>query len=246
MIVTVDNNLYSHWVRLGVGFDSIPSQSAVMPENLLTCSYPVLSQTPRLFWAIASWLAVHHQLVNGRLLAKELETLNDQESAIAGVLMSVALDMNPTATSLRQATEHCRPISVKRVLFEQFVRVPVLAELAREESMTLFEKWGFWHNQVSDKRDAIRPVAWLIRNCPELRIRSILGASLDAEVMNRVLLQPQTATDLMAVLPYTYASIHEAATRLSDRGLLARRTRGRAVVLFVPQGIGKWLEKIPA
>lgn len=238
--------LHAQWAGLGIGFESEHSQAVVMPERLLSISYPLMPGNPRLFWAVASWLAVHHQMVNGRLLAKELKTLNTQDSAIAGVLLSVALELNPTATTLAQAVENCMPTTERTIFFDQYRQVPALAEIVKDESLSLFGEWGFWHNQISDKRDAIRPVSWLIRTCPELRIRSLLGANLDAEIILQVLLQAQTATELMAGLPYTYAAIHEAATRLSDRGLLSRTSMGRAVVLNVPSGIRDWLERIPA
>ena len=234
------------WEQLGIGFESDASQAVVLPERLLSISYPLMPRNPRLFWAVASWLAVHHQMVNGRLLVKELKALNIQDSAIAGVLLSVALELNPMASTLAQAVKHCVPTKDQDVLFDQNRQIPALAAIVRDESLALFIDWGFWHNQISDKRDAIRPVSWLIRTCPELRIRSLLGATLDAEIMMHVLVQAQTATDLMDDLPYTYAAIHEAATRLSDRGLLSRQSRGRAVVLDVPSGISKWLSKIPA
>ncbi len=243
---SIEDCLYSQWARIGVGFDVDPAQVTVSAESLLARTCSAASDSPRLFWAAASWLAIHHQLVNGRLLAKELKTLENQFSAVAGAILSVAIELNPTASTLDQAISHCSPLKGKRVLFAQYAINPILTEYARRESFELFERWGFWHNQISDKRDAIRPVSWIIKACPDLRIRSILGASLDAEIMHQVLLQPLSATALKNRLPYTYASIHEAASRLCDRGLLKKRAQGRALVLHVPSNIEKWLDKISA
>lgn len=243
---SIDENLYAQWARVGVGFDIAPAKPTVSVECLLTQTCSVAADSPRLFWAAASWLAVHHQLANGRLLAKELENLDVHDSAIAGAMLNVALELNPTASTLGQSISHCSPLPDKSVLFSQYANNLVLAEYARRESLELFERWGFWHNQISDKRDAIRPIAWIIKTCPDLRIRSILGASLDAEIMHQALLHPLSATALMGKLPYTYAAIHEAASRLCDRGLLIRRAEGRAVVLHVPSNIRKWINKIPA
>lgn len=243
---SIENYLYSQWTRIGVGFDLDPAQETVSVESLFIQTCSVASEFPRLFWAAASWLSVHHQLVNGRLLAKELETLDSQFSAVAGAILSVAIELNPTASTLDKVTLHCRPLRGKRVLFAQYANNLVLAEYAKKESLKLFNEWGFWHNQISDKRDAIRPISWIIKACPDLRIRSVLGASLDAEIMYLNLLHPMSATALMSRLPYTYASIHEAASRLCDRGLLKKRAQGRALVLHVPSNIKKWLDKIPA
>ena len=241
-----ENNLYSQWARIGVGFDVDPPREDVSVESLFTRTSKVASDFPRMFWSAASWLAVHHQLVNGRLMAKELETLESQYSAVAGAILRVAIELNPTASTLDQVILHCSPLRRKRVLFAQYANNLVLAEYAKKESLELFDGWGFWHNQISDKRDAIRPISWIIKACPDLRIRSILSASLDAEIMHQVLLQPLSATALMNRLPYTYASIHEAASRLCDRGLLKKRAEGRALVLHVPKNIKRWLDKIPA
>jgi len=241
----MDMDLYAQWARIGVGFDIAPVQTTVSVESLLAQTCSVASDSPRLFWGAASWLATHHQLVNGRLLAKKLENLDVYGSAVAGAILNVALELNPTASTLGQAILHCGPLPDRSVLFSQYANNLVLAEYARRESLELFEKWGFWHNQISDKRDAIRPIAWIIKTCPDLRIRSLLGASLDAEIMYQVLLHPLSATALMNRLPYTYASIHEAASRLCDRGLLIKRAEGRALVLHVPPNIREWLDKIP-
>ena len=243
---SIENYLYSQWTRIGVGFDLDPAQETVSVESLFIQTCSVASDIPRLFWAAASWLSVHHQLVNGRLLVKELENLGIHESPVAGAILNVALELNPTASTLDQAMVHCIPSPDKRVLFSQYANNRILTEYARRESIELFNRWGFWHNQISDKRDAIRPIAWIIKYCPDLRIRSILGASLDAEIMYLNLLHPLSATALMSRLPYTYASIHEAASRLCDRGLLKKRAQGRALVLHVPSNIKKWLDKIPA
>jgi len=241
-----ENYLYSQWARIGVGFDSNPTQASASVESLFTRTCLAASDFPRLFWAAASWLAVHHQLVNCRLLAKRLETLDSQFSAVAGAILSVAIELNPTASTLDQVSLHCSPLRGKRVLFAQYANNLVLADYAKKESLKLFDEWGFWHNQISDKRDAIRPISWIIKACPDLRIRSVLGASLDAEIMHHVLISPLSATALMNKLPYTYASIHEAASRLCGRGLLRKRAQGRALVLHVPENIKRWLDKIPA
>jgi len=239
-------DLHIQWGRIGVGFNVPPGGRTQSVESLLARTCSAAGDNPRLFWAASSWLAVHHQLVNGRLLGKELDNLAGFESAVAGALLSVALELNPTASTLDQAVSHCHPLQVERVLFSQYANVPVLAEYAKKETLDLFMRWGFYHDQISDKRDAIRPIAWIIRSCPDLRLRSILGASLDAEIMYQAMVHPTSATALMGILPYTYAAIHESATRLYDRGLLIRKAEGRAVVLHVPAQIRKWIDQIAA
>jgi len=239
-------NVHAQWVRIGIGFDMAPAQEIVPVESLFVRTCSLAADFPRLFWAASSWLAVHHQLVNGRLLGKELDNLASFESAIAGASLSVALELNPTASTLNQALSHCRPLLSEQILFSQYASNPVLADYARQESLALFRYWGFSHNQVSDKRDAIRTIAWIIRSCPDLRIRSMLGASLDAEIMHQVMLQQMSATALMERIPFTYAAIHEAASRLCDRGLLRRRVEGRAVILTIPSHIRKWINQIAA
>ncbi len=93
----------------------------------------------------------------------------------------------------------------------------------KAETLPLFAQWGFWHNDAVLKRNAVRPIGWILRHCPELWIRALLGTGLDAEVVELVTTAPRTVADVVRATGASYAAAHAAAMRLRGRGLLSRQ-----------------------
>jgi len=54
---------------------------------------------------------------------------------------------------------------------------------SKRETLPIYRRWGFWHNDVELKEDAVRPVRWTLQHCPELRLRALLGSGLDAQIV---------------------------------------------------------------
>lgn len=236
------DRLSSQWARIGGGFSVAPAAEPVDVERLVAESAQAAAQDHRLFFVSATWIGVHHHLVNARRLGRELETLSGLASAAAGAMLSVANLVGQTPR-LEAAMRNCTPLAEPRPLFDRIERNAVLRDAARDESHPAFVRWGLWNTDVTLKTDAVRPVRWILAHCPELRVRALLGAGLDAEIVRAVLDEPRTIAAIARATGATYASAHEAAARLEARGILDAPATGRGVALSPL--IRSWLEVFP-
>ncbi len=239
-------DLYAAWARVGGGFTVAASRRKVDLEDLLARTLAAAPSDPRLFWVAASWVGMHHHLVSTRRMVERLKRASELDLAVAGALFSVAREAAGGASQLATILKHCRPLAEPRPLFAIVAANPVLVRKAREGALRLFLEWGFWQDDVSLRTDAIRPVAWVLTRCPELRTRAIFGAGLDAELMDALLARRATVRDLSQSLGTTYAATHEAAARLAGRGWLRRRREGNRQVLTVRPELAAWLADFPA
>lgn len=233
------------WARIGGGFTVSPADRRVDLEDLVVRTASAAPADPRLFWVAASWLAVHHALVNARRLGSLVDAIEPLGRAAAGAMLGVAREHAGPATSLASAIGHCRPLDHPRPLFDVFAESPILAAKARTGALPVFAEWGFWQDDVSLRLDAVRPVGWLLARCPEFRSRAIFGATLEAEVMELLLALPATVKDMQEILGMTYAAVHDAASRLVARGWLRRSREGRRQVLTVRDELRGWYLAFP-
>ncbi len=122
----------------------------------------------------------------------------------------------------------------------------VLSMVARTERRPEFAAWGLWQHELSDKRDATRPVSWILETCPEFRLRSLLGADLETAILEIVSATPATISDLAKRTGATRAAVHEAVASLTARGLARKPTHGYRKAVSVPPALTEWLGKFPA
>ncbi len=229
------------WVRVGVMLHADPAAAAVDLESLIVRSLDCFRADARLFWCVASWLSVHHELINTRRLGKLLDPLEKEASALAGLLLEVAFIQNGEAIKLEQAQRYCQALDNPQILFDVMAENEVLWKDIAGETLSLYVKWGFLHNQTTDKRDAIRPISWVLKKCPEMRIRALVGATLEAEIIEMSLAKPITATEVSRRLQYTYSAVHAAVMRLVRRGFLKRQETNREVYLVLQDTMQRWL-----
>ena len=180
------------WARVGVLFTVAPAPDPVDLEALVVDTAAVARADERLFVVAASWLAVHHALVDGAVLTRciraQAATGAEVTSAVTGALLSLALTAAPGAAAIEAALAECRPLAatgdprVLPPLFSILEEYPGLLAVVRREALPLYAEWGFAHNDQTLKPNAIRPLAWVLRHAPELRARAAppppLGAAL--------------------------------------------------------------------
>lgn len=230
--------LMRQWARVGALFNVTPWAEPVDLEALVIETARVARGDERLFVMAASWLAEHHHLLDARRLSRQLAPLEAEHSAVAGALLAMALEGTPGASALAAAVTHCRPAAITTLLFPVLAEIPGWPALVQAEALPLFLRWGFWHNDATLKRNAIRPAAWLVRQCPELRVRALLGPGLDAEVVQLAGSAPRSAAEVAALAGVTYAAAHAAVARLLGRGVLVRaRAGGRGRHVDVNQAV---------
>ncbi len=77
--------LDAQWARIGGGFTVALSREPVDVERLIVASAHAAHGDSRLFWVMASWIAVHHKLIDVRRLGRLLDAMpDDLGSAAAG------------------------------------------------------------------------------------------------------------------------------------------------------------------
>lgn len=237
--------LSTEWARVGGGFTVGPATHPVVIEELLVRSAMQAAADYRLFFVAATWLGVHHHLADVRRFGRELDALSGLPSAVAGAMISVA---NQVAKSprLRAAERHCDPLSEPRPLFDCVAQNPLLREFARRDALPVFSRWGLWQDEVSLKTNAVKPVRWILQQCPELRVRALVGASLEGEIVEALLEDSHTVAELARTTKATYASAHEATARLAARGLVEPYYDGERRGLTLPLSIEQWIGAYPA
>lgn len=237
-------DISAEWRRVGAGFSVSPAAYPVDIEALVGRTAKQAPADHRLFFVAASWLGVHHTLVDMRRLGRTLENLDELGSAVAGAMLSVA---NEAAASdrLLAAQRHCRPLGKPRVLFDRIAANTVLAAFAREQALPLFSRWGLWHDEISSKTAAIRPVRWILEHCPELRIRALIGASLEGEIVEALRQKSRSIAELARATGATYAATHEAVTRLYARGLAESVRPGAKSGVALPWRVAVWFDAYP-
>lgn len=227
--------LASDWARFGVLFGVKPAQEAVDVELLICDTARVAPADERLFICAVSWVAEYHGFVNGRRLSALAATLDDDASAVLGALLSVAGEAAGGASELEAARARCRPLAKPQPLFAAMRSMRVLRDRVRRDTLPVFSAWGLWHDDAMIKPAAIRPVTWLLQRVPELRVRSLLGPSIEADLMARALAGAVTVREVARLTLTSYAAVHAAADRLVWRGLLIRERVAQSQVL-VPTG----------
>ncbi len=218
--------LRAAWARVGALFAVVPTSTPVDLEELICATARVARGDQRLFVVPASWLAVHHHLVDARRLGRRIDVLDPVASATMGALLSVASAGAGVKNALVSATDHCRPLTAPEPLFTVMAQSPGLLGLLKTNALPLFERWGFWHDDAALQLSAVRPVQWIIETCPELRYRLVLGPGLDAEVLTLADAAPASIAALARRLGSSYAATHAAVQKLAARGLLAESPAG--------------------
>ena len=238
-------DVYAAWARLGGGFSVPPLEERVDVESLLTDTLTLARGDARLFWLVASWVSVHHSLVNTRRLVARLRMADGEARAVAGALFGVARQAAGAASGLDTVLKHCAPLDAPEPLFHVMAGNPVLTATVQDGALPLFARWGFWQDEVSLRTDAIRPVRWVLAHCPELQSRAVLGAALEAEILDVLLAAPATVQDLSRVCGTTYSAAFEAAARLLGRGWLSKQREGNRQVLAITPQMAEWYRQFP-
>lgn len=255
------HRIASAWTRIGAYLSTPPSAGPVDLESLLVSTARVAPDDERLFVVAVSWLAAHHGFVNGRRLATLAGGLARsttpgpaEQSAALGALLSWADELAAgRAEVLHAAVARCRPVRPTRPFFRVARALPSVAARARHDSLPRFAAWGLWHDGDTAKPEAVRPVSWIVANAPELRIRALVGPTLEADLLAAALLglpdplpgdgrpaemagkgagiSDVAVRDVSRVLRVSYAAAHEGADKLVRRGALGRERRGARQVL---------------
>lgn len=233
--------LPARWARLGGLQGDASCANLVDLERLLVAT--AASADTRLFDVAASWLAVHHMFVFGRRLAGMAGALAKARMP-AAVRLGAILDQGWTMALSLPSDLRLRPENL---------------EIARErcrrgKAHAAGKPGGRLRDRGAKGRRApipmpVQPVDWVVKHVPELRVRALVGATLEAEIMVAALAHhPMPPGAAAADVPVpnvgavarhagvSYAGVHGAANRLVRRGLLVRQVE-RGQVLLRPSAL---------
>lgn len=234
--------LAAEWARVGGGFMVEPAPYAIDLEDLVGRTAVAAPGDYRALAVATTWLAQHSELVNVRRLARVGGRLEELPAAILGAMIDIAREASPAADRLKSAQRHCRPLQEPRALFDRTAANPVLLRFAKEGAMPTLEAWGLWQDELSLKFDALRPVSWILEHCPELRVRAIYGAGLEAEVVQALQRGPATIAGIAREVDASYSATHAAVARLAGRGSVIPLD-GQGVELSEP--VERWIDGYP-
>ena len=120
----------------------------------------------------------------------------------------------------------------------------MLRKFARQDALPVFTRWGLWHDEISLKIGAIRPVRWILKHCSELQVRALFGPGLDADVVEDLRDGAKPIAALSRSADATYSATHAAVSRLAGRGIVESVEGQYGVALT--DVVAQWLDDLPA
>ncbi|MFG0304593.1 MAG: hypothetical protein ACF8Q5_00095 [Phycisphaerales bacterium JB040] len=179
----LNDNLERDWAQVGVLFGCPPSGLAPDLERLLLDTARKCPDNARLLPLVVTWLVSYGQFIARHRLKRQVLTLLEPEPrAVLGLIVEEAVRHGATR-ELLIVSEVCRPVDSAVPLSRVQRENAALGRIAERRASELSQKWGVWTPPVELKRDAIRPVTWLLDQNPEYRDRIVRKGDLRVSVI---------------------------------------------------------------
>ncbi len=173
----------NQWTRAGILLQCAPARSSPDLERLLLTTASRISENARLLPLVVTWLVEHGTLVAKHRLKRLIVDEGDTESrAVLGLVLESALSEG-APRDLGVVIEVCRPTSIARPLFEVQQKGEIARRLAERHASSLSRKWGVLAPEFELKRDAVRPISWILEKNPSFRDRAIRKGDLRCSVL---------------------------------------------------------------
>lgn len=183
MTTTYNNTIERDWVRLGVLLNCEPSDETPDLERLLLDTARRCPNNARLFPLTVTWLVSFDQYVaRHRLRRLVIEELEPEYQAQLGLLIETAVEQGATR-DLLIVSEVCQRASNPHPLHVVQQESEVLRQIAFKNATALSRQWGVWAPAVVLKRDAVRPVTWLLHHNPDYRERIVRKGDLRVSIL---------------------------------------------------------------
>lgn len=227
---TARDNVEQGWARVGVLFGCEPSPRTPDLERLLIDTARTCPDNARLLPLAVTWLVEYGQFVARHRLRRLVQTeLEPEPKAILGLLIEEAVRHGATR-ELLMISEECHPLSPAVPLSRVQRDRESLSRISERRASELSRKWGVWTPAVELKTDAIRPVAWLLKQNPEYRERIIRKGDLRVSIMETLRLDTPGCVAASELALSRQSGATRAAVR---KALAALRLEG---VIAVPGG----------
>lgn len=183
MTTSRKESLESRWTRAGMLFHVPPADTSPDIERLLLRTGDEISKKERLLPLTVTWLVEHGALVaKHRLRRLIVEEGSEESRAVLGLVIESALASGATR-DLGVVLEACRSKPAAGPLFDIHRRNAIAEELAARNASTLSRKWGVLAPDFELKRDAVRPIDWILDRNPGYRDRMIRKGDLRCSIL---------------------------------------------------------------
>ena len=226
--------IFSQWARLGVLFHVAPSAATPDIEQLLVDTAVILPATPRLLPVCVSWLTLYHRLVcRHRLAGFAAQCAGSDDSAALGLLLDHAAEQAKT-DHLNLVLKLCTPAKFPKPLFAVDRLSESLAGLARRNSSPNGLRWGLWCESVGLKKDAVRPLAWVMGQNPALKQRALFNGNLRASILETLAADRHAGQSESLLARHCHATrkaVREALDHLEFCQLIIRRSAAGKILI---------------
>lgn len=170
------------WARVGVLLHCAPSSESPDIERLLLDTVCQIEENARLFPLAVTWLVEYGNAVaKHRLKRLACELHADQQPALALILESAIANGAPKDLAI--VLESCRPSRHSRPLFKAQRGNSTLEDIAARNASAISQRWGIWAPEVDLKKDALRPVAWILEHNKGFRDRIVRKGDLRCSIL---------------------------------------------------------------
>ncbi len=216
------DSLEAAWARLGVLLQCAPASRSPDLERVLLETARSVGGNARLYPLVVSWLAGYggfvakHRLK--RLIVAELEP---EHQAALGLILETAL-AHGAARDLSVPLEACVRRTVAGPLFAAQQADAGLRAIAEKHATAVSRQWGVWAPEVELKRDAVRPVGWLLEQNPGYRERIVRKGDLRCSILETLRLdtdgRARSESELARLSGATRTAVRKALEALVQEG----------------------------
>lgn len=211
------------WAQVGVLFGCEPSRETPDLERLLLATAHRCPDNARLLPIAVTWLVEYGGFVaRHRLKRLVQDELAPDDQATLGLIIEEAV-ANGATRDLLMVVEVCHPFESPAPLSNLQRDNTALVQIAEKHASDVSRRWGVWTPPVMLKRDALRPVSWLLARNPGYHDRIVRKGDLRTSILET----------LRRDVPCGTVPSESALTRLSGATRTAVR---KALAALEPEG----------
>lgn len=230
------DQLLRDWGALGVDVAIAPSGHTPDLESVILRTAALMPDASRLFPIGFSWLSSYQTLVARHRLARMADEIAGREHLAALGLLLDAVRHDTGSRHLSLALGRCKPLP-SRVALLRSERGADYRPIVEQEACSLSRKWGLLAPMPVLKTDAIRPIDWVLKANPSLRVRALLGGNLAASILTAIAAEPDSGASesaLARACGATRKAIRDSLDYLEFCGLVDR-SRDRSGTIIQPR-----------
>ncbi|MES4787232.1 MAG: hypothetical protein C4294_17025, partial [Nitrospiraceae bacterium] len=126
------------------------------PEEAIAESTAHCRESGRLTWIVLDWLIEHIDQIDEHKLLENTKQMGDL--SVLGLLCDAAHERNPNEKFLCILRE-CKPHQPTEIFFHRVAHSPLASQIAKDNALDVFRRWGYLSNELKYLRDEKRAVA---------------------------------------------------------------------------------------